>query len=211
VPKKAKPTVGTSSGQAAQDAAIVPSDDLGIEVFVPVLTPPPSVFTDNLRRGILIALPIILLLILIYVLYPAAWKAIVRGRRRAAALEAGPRARIAMAYADWRDAATDFGYRFHSDTPIMFLDRFVDDPDHTEFAWLVTRAMWGDYQDKQSPELVAAAEELSRSLRRRLAQAHPGTARFVALVSRLSMHEPYAPDLNVALKKEAAHVAVATA
>ena len=62
----------------------------------------------------------------------------------------------------------------------MFLDRFVEDPDHTEFAWLVTRCLWGDLQDALTPDLVVGAEELSRSLRRRLAQAHPSTVRFVA-------------------------------
>jgi hypothetical protein len=83
----------------------------------------------------------------------------------------------------------------------MFLDRFVEDPDHTEFAWLVTRTMWGDLQDSITPDLVVSAEELSRSLRRRLAQAHPSTVRFVALVSRLSLKDPYAPDLNEALNR----------
>jgi hypothetical protein len=50
-----------------------------------------------------------------------------------------------------------------------------------------------------------SAEELSRSLRRRLSQAHPGTVRFVALVSRLSIKDPYAPDLNEALTGREAH------
>ena len=198
-PKQAQPSVGSRPGEQQEDPNIVPSDDIGIELFLPVLTPPPSVLTKQLQRGVLIALPIILLIVLIYVFYPAVRKAMIRSRRRNAALESGPRARIALAYADWRDTCTDLGYRFNSDTPIMFLDRFVEDPDHTEFAWLVTRCLWGDLQDSLTPDLVVSAEELSRSLRRRLSQAHPSTVRFVALVSRLSLRDPYAPDLNEAL------------
>jgi hypothetical protein len=205
VPKKAKPTVGTKSGQQKQDPNIVPSDDVGIELFLPVLTAPPSVFTKQIQRVVLIALPVILLILLVFLFFPAVRKTYIRGRRRNAAYDAGPRAQLALAYAEWRDLATDYGYRYTSDTPIMFLDRFVDDPDHTELAWLVTRALWGDLQDDITPDRVAAAEELSRSLRRRLAQAHPGTVRFVSFISRLSLRDPYAPDLHEALKKEQHH------
>jgi hypothetical protein len=56
-------------------------------------------------------------------------------------------------------------------------------------------------------QLAVAAEELSRSLRRRLASAQPATVRFVAAVSRLSLRNPFAPDLNATLSssgKEAA-------
>jgi hypothetical protein len=214
VPKKAKPSVGTKAGQQKQDPSIVPSDDVAIELFMPIVTPPPSVFTKQLQRGVLIALPIILALILIYTFYPAVRKAMVRSRRRSAAAELGPRAQLALAYSEWRDAATDFGYRYTSDTPIMFLDRFVEDPAHTELAWLVTRSLWGDMQDRIGPDAAAAADELSRSLRRRLAAAHPATVRFVALVSRLSLRDPYAPDLNDLLSRKELHrdhVAVAAA
>jgi hypothetical protein len=207
VPKHAKPTVGNNSGQS-QDPSIVPSDDIAIEMFLPIATPPPSVFTKQLQRGVLIALPILLALALLVVFYPAVRKALIRSRRRAAAASRGPRARVAVAYADWRDVATDFGFGHPSDTPIMFVDRFVDDADHTEFAWLVTRALWGDMQEELTPDVVAAAEELSRSLRRRLAQTQPATVRFVALVSRLSLRRPYAPELDVALRKEADHALV---
>jgi hypothetical protein len=202
VPKKAKPTVGNKTGQQRQDPSIVPSDDVAIELFMPVITPPPSVFTKQLQRGVFIAVPIIALIILAYVLYPALRKSLVRGRRRSAAAEFGPRAELALAYAEWRDAATDFGYRYTSDTPIMFLDRFVDDAAHTELAWLVTRALWGDLQDRITPDVALAVDELSRSLRRRLAAAHPATVRFVSFVSRLSLRDPYAPDLNDVLRKE---------
>ena len=114
---------------------------------------------------------------------------------------AGPRARIALAYAEWRDMGTDYGYRHDTDTPLMYLDRFVEDPEHTELAWLVTRALWGDLQGSLTVELATMAEELSRALRRRLGQAHPAPVRAIGVVSRLSLRHPYAPELTQFLRK----------
>jgi len=178
-----------------------------VQVFLPVITAPKSVFGKQLLRGLLIGVPIMLLLLLIYSTYPALRKSRIRARRRASALAIGPRARIALAYAEFRDLATDFGFSYPSDTPLMYLERFIDDDEHIELAWLVTRVLWGDLQDDASLELAVAAEELSRSLRRRLAAAQPATVRFVAAVSRLSLRDPFAPDLNATLSssgKEAA-------
>jgi hypothetical protein len=75
----------------------------------------------------------------------------------------------------------------------MFLDRFIEDEEHTELAWLTTRVLWGDLQHDDDPLMATVAEELSRALRRRLAAAQPSTARAVAWVSRLSLRHPYAP------------------
>ena len=80
-------------------------------------------------------------------------------------------------------------------------DRFVEDPEHTELAWLVTRALWGDLQDSLTPELATMGEELSRALRRRLAGAHPAPVRAIGVVSRLSLRHPYAPELTQFLRK----------
>ena len=55
------------------------------------------------------------------------------------------------------------------------------------------------------------AEELSRALRRRLAQAHPATVRAIGVVSQLSLRDPYAPELNEDLKKEHASADLAVA
>jgi hypothetical protein len=144
---------------------------------------------------------VLLALFLLYVTFPAARKAWLRGKRRSAAREAGPRARVALAYVEWRDLATDYGYRHDTDTPLMFLDRFLEDAEHTELAWLTTRALWGDLQTSLTPELAAMAEELSRALRRRLAQAHPAPVRAIGLVSRLSLRQPFAPELTQFLRQ----------
>jgi hypothetical protein len=200
-PTKAKPTVGSDPATQRQDPNVLPSDDIQIGLFVPVLVPPKSPLPEQIRRVVLVALPLALLLFLIYVTWPGVRKVWVRGRRRSAARAAGPRARIALAYAEWRDMGTDYGYRNDTDTPLMYLDRFVADPEHTELAWLVTRALWGDLQGSLTAELATMAEELSRALRRRLAQAHPAPVRAIGVVSRLSLRHPYAPELTSFLRK----------
>jgi len=179
---------------------VLPSDEIQVGLFVPVLVPPESVLFEQIRQGVLFAIPAILLLLAAYMSFPALRKALARGRRRNSARAAGPRARIALAYAEWRDLATDYGYRHDTDTPLMFLDRFAVDAEHTELAWLVTRALWGDLQSSATDELATWAEELSRALRRRLAQAHPSPVRAIAVVSRLSLRNPYAPELTAFLR-----------
>jgi hypothetical protein len=100
-----------------------------------------------------------------------------------------------QAYAEWRDTLTDLGYQYSTDTPIMLLGRFPEDEEHAELAWLTTRALWGDLQGAVTDDVAADAEELSRTLRRRVNQAQPITVRFVAFVSKLSMRSPYnAPE-----------------
>ncbi|HZQ78395.1 MAG TPA: transglutaminaseTgpA domain-containing protein [Acidimicrobiia bacterium] len=200
-PAKAKPTVGSDPNTQRQDPNVVPSDDIQVGLFIPVLVPPGSPLPAEIRRGVLVAVPGALLLFLLYVTWPALRKAWVRSRRRTAARAAGPRARIALAYAEWRDMGTDYGYRHDTDTPLMYLDRFADDAEHTELAWLVTRSLWGDLQHSLTPELAAVTEELARALRRRLAQAHPAPVRAIGVVSRLSLRHPYAPELARVLRK----------
>jgi hypothetical protein len=201
-PRQVRPTVGTDPGKQQVSPNSVPSDDIAIELFLPAPVKPASVLAKQLARVLEIVVPILLLLYLLYVCYPAIRKALVRARRRSRAAELGPRARLALAYAEWRDVATDYGYGHTTDTPLMFLDRFVPDEEHTELAWLTTRAVWGDLRDEVGDDHVAVAEELSRALRRRLASAQPSTVRAIAAVSRLSLRDPYAPDLNDLLHRK---------
>ncbi|MGH8993421.1 MAG: transglutaminase domain-containing protein, partial [Acidimicrobiia bacterium] len=201
-PTKAKPTVGGDASTQQQDPSVLPSDEIQVGLFVPVLVPPDSVLFEQVRQVVLIAIPALLLLFAAYVCFPALRKALARGRRRKSARAAGPRARVALAYAEWRDLATDYGYRHDTDTPLMFLDRFAVDAEHTEMAWLVTRGLWGDLEHSLDDEMATWAEELSRALRRRLGQAHPAPVRAIAVVSRLSLRHPYAPELTQFLRKQ---------
>jgi hypothetical protein len=195
-PKKAKPTVGSDPGQQQLNPDVLPSNEVAVKIFLPSLVPPPSTIGDQVKVGAALVLALGLLLAALWTALPVVRKAILRSRRRSAARLAGPRARIALAYSEWRDLATDYGYPYGNDTPLMFLDRFVDDAEHAELAWLTTRALWGDLRTEATDELAAAAEELSRALRRRLASSQPGTMRFVAAVSRLSLRDPYAAQVQ---------------
>ena len=173
---------------------VLPSNDIAVPLFLPAILPADSTFLDQLRAGVLTAIVIIVVLALLYFSYPRLRKAVAKARKRAAARAAGPRARIVQAYAEWRDVLTDLGYQFPSDTPIMLLRHFPDDEEHAELAWLVTRALWGDLQESIGDELAADAEELSKTLRRRVLQAQPITVRVVAGLSRLSLRHPFSRD-----------------
>ena len=196
VPKKAKPTVGSDPGTQKLDPSVLPSDEVAVELFMPVVTQPESIVADQILRFLLIATPIALVLLALYILEPALRKFRYRSRRRDIALELGPRARVALAYSEFRDYATDFGFSYPSDTPLMLLERFLPDAEHAELAWLTTRVLWGDLQHEVDEAHAVAAEELSRTLRRRLAAAQPATVRAVSFVSRLSLRSPYAPELH---------------
>ncbi|MEA3056481.1 MAG: hypothetical protein QOD30_1913, partial [Actinomycetota bacterium] len=193
-PKKAEATVNSDPNQQQVDPNVLPSDDVAAQVYLPIIVPPASTAAKQLAVSLLTLLVIALLLGLAYATYPGIHKARLRGRRREAALRLGPRARVALAYSEWRDYATDLGFSHPNDTPLMFLDRFVPDDEHTELAWLVTRGLWGDLQDDLTDDHATAAVEISRSLRRRLASTQPATLRAVAVVSRLSLRNPYSPD-----------------
>lgn len=193
-PQKAEPTVGADPSMQRFDPNIQPGDEIGAQVYVPVIKPPASVLGLQLALGALGMVPIVLLLIAIYFAIPAVQKTYLRGRRRSKALNEGTRARVALAYSELRDYATDLGYRHPTDTPLMFVDRVMDDEEHRELAWMTTRVLWGDLHDDRDPLLATTAEELSKSLRARLGAAQPASVRFLAVISRLSLRDPYDPS-----------------
>lgn len=192
-PQKAEPTVGSDPSTQRFDPNIQPGDEIGAQVYVPVVKPPPSVLGLQIALGALGMVPIALALVAIYFAIPAVQKVWLRRRRRAQALGEGTRARVSVAYSELRDYATDLGYRHPTDTPLMFVDRVMDDEEHRELAWITTRVLWGDLHDDPDPLLATTAEELSKSLRDRLGAAQPASVRFLALISRLSLRDPYDP------------------
>ena len=191
-PLQAKPKLSDEFSQFNPNVAA--SDDLAVRVLVPVALDPATFLFSQIRAVLMVVVPLLLLILGIYYTWPAVRKAVARSRRRSLAAHQGAEARVALAYAEWRDTATDFGYKYEADTPLMFLDRVVEDDEHTEFAWLVTRCLWGDLQEVVTESDAGAAEELSKSLRKRLSGAHPYTFRFIAAVSRLSIRYPFAPQ-----------------
>jgi hypothetical protein len=193
-PKQAEPTVGSDPSTQKLDPLVQPSNDIATRLYLPREVPPKSVMAKQIAVSVLAAIPVLLFLLLIYILYPAVRKARLRAKRRSAARQAGLRARVALAYSEWRDYATDLGFLYPTDTPLMFLERFVEDDEHEELAWLTTRVLWGDLQDEADPDLATTAEELSRSLRRRVGAVRPATLRAVGVVSRFSLRHPYGAD-----------------
>jgi hypothetical protein len=190
-----------SNQQQQQQQNVQTSQNVAVRIFLPVLTEEKSRFFEHARSFFVRVLPIVAGLLLIYYLWPLPYKAVRRARRRTWASERGPSARIALAYAEWRDHAADYGFRHYTDTPLMFLERVVPDSEHTELAWLVTRVLWGDMRGSATVDDALAAEELSRSLRKRLSSVQPATLRVVASLSRLSIRHPYAPGLDIASKR----------
>ncbi len=193
-PRQAKTSFGEEPTQT--DASILASDDFAVQLYVPFEREGRNFLFEQVRAILIVVLPIIGGVLLVYLLWPIVRKSFLRARRRSWVRDQDPWARVALAYAEFRDLATDFGYRHHSDTPLMFLDRVVPDEEHSQLAWLVTRTLWGDLRDDTSDEDALAAEELSRALRKRMSQAHTWTLRAIAGASRLSLRHPYAPMLD---------------
>lgn len=189
-PLKAKPSL-SSDGPTNDNPNVVASDQIAAQVFIPMRADQRSLFFDQVRRIVLLLLPLLTIVGLVWLLYPLVVKLVARSRRRAWAARQGPVARIEVAYAEFRDWCTDLGLTHESATPIGFLDSFVDDEEHTELAWLVTRALYGDLRDELGEEDAFAAEELSRALRRRVSASQPLTIRAIAWLSRLSLRRPY--------------------
>lgn len=200
-PLQAKGSVASENSQFNPN--VLPSDDIAVRLFVPVATKPRGYLFEQIRAVMLVVLPIVAVLLLIYYTFPALHKAWRRSRRRSWATANGTKARIAVAYAEWRDLCTDFGYRYDADTPLMFLDRVAEDEEHTELAWLVTRTLWGDLRHEVKENDALAAEELAKSLRKRMSQGHQITLRLIAGVSRLSLKYPYAPNLGAGQEVDA--------
>jgi hypothetical protein len=196
LPKIAKQTLG---GKATTvEAELIPGSQIGVELFVPLKSTPPQLLFKRVRTVALLVLALAALIALAWTLWPVIYKARRRARRRGWALRTGSVARVAAAYAELRDLATDLGIGDAGATPFAFLERVVPDEEHTELAWLVTRALWGDLARGLTDDDVYAAEEMSRSLRRRLFEAQPVAIRVISIVSRLSIKHPFAPELLAA-------------
>ncbi len=193
LPKKAIAIVGQSDQQ--QNADIIPTNDISVQLFVPLRKIPPGLLWKQLRTIVLLLLPVFALIGILYLAWPVYLKSRRRSRRRQWALEYGRQARIALAYTELRDNATDLGVGDPYVTPLAYVQKVVPDEEHRELAWLVTRTLWGDLSQTVTDDEVFAAEELSRSMRRRLFEAQPFTIRFISIVSRLSLRNPYAPEL----------------
>lgn len=193
LPKRAKASIGNKSTQL--DADILPGNDIAIELIVPLRVVPANLFFKQAQKALLLVSPFVVTFLLVWLLWPAVYKARRRAKRRAWAYASGRAARIAVAYTEFRDRATDLAVGDPYATPLAYLRKVVPDEEHRELGWLVTRALWGDLRESLTDDDVLAAEELSRSLQRRMYEAQPFTIRAISVVSRLALRNPYAPEL----------------
>lgn len=174
---------------------ILPSDDIAVQIFVPIERANPRLLFERVRDYAKQGLPFVGVVLAAWLLTPVTFRSLRRRKRERWADDLGPRARIAVAYAEFRDAAADLALGDPFATPIEFLDRVVPDGEHNELAWLTSRTLYGDLGALVSDEDARAAEELSLSLRTRLRQAQPLQVRAVGFLSKSSLLKPYTEEV----------------
>jgi hypothetical protein len=206
VPPHAQATFDRS--QRAGDTSITPSDKLGLLVFVPVQVHTSLLVYEQVRWWLLRAVPAVVLILVLALAYPALLKRLRSARRARWALRHGPAERIAVAYADFRDAMRDLAIGDPVLTPLLFLAEIEPDDEHSELAWLVTRALWGDLRRDLHDEDAEFAELLARSVRRRTVRAQSLLNRALAAIARTSLRDPYTteipnlwPRMRIALRR----------
>ena len=177
------------------DDRILPSTDIAVQVFVPVEIDNPRLLFERVRAVLLQLFPVAALLLAVFLSAPPIARAERRRRRERWADPLGPRARVAVAYAEFRDAASDLSVGDPFATPIEYLSAVQEDGEHRELAWLVTRAMYGDLALELTEEDAQRAEEMSASLQRRMRAAQPLQVRVVGFLSRASLVRPYESEL----------------
>jgi hypothetical protein len=193
-PEKAAASLDTDPN-ARFDPGIAPSDDVAVEVYLPFELEDLTQLYQRIREWVLQGLPAVLLLASAWIGWPWGAKVLRRSRRRRWAAAHDPRTQVAVEYAELRDLAIDLGVGDIYDTPLEYLSKVRDDREHAELAWLASRALYGDLRTTLGDHDVLAAEELSTSVRRRLAEAQPLQVRLLAYVSRASLDQPYTSEI----------------
>ena len=178
-----------------QDPKITATDVLAISVYVPVHQPTLRPFYDVTRYWALRVVPGGLGIVLVLAFYPGGFKWLRRVRRRRWAGSAGLLPRVLVAYAEFRDRCYDLNIGDVRSTPLEFLAALEPDDEHSELAWLVTRSLWGDLRRDLRPEDAEAAEEMARSLTRRLVREQPAINVAVSIGTRASLRDPYTDEV----------------
>lgn len=188
--------------EARFNPTVLPSDDVAVEVYIPFELEDLTQLYQRIRNQIIRWSPLVALGLTGWITWPFFAKIHRRAKRRRWAAARGPRAQIAVEYAEFRDLATDLNVADIYSTPLEYLFEVVDDDEHAEFAWLVARALYGDLADAVTTEDVLAAESMGASLRRRLARAQPLQVQALAYLSRASLRQPYSTEVpNIVLPR----------
>ena len=195
VGRPAQAVTPTSLAAHQHDLGVRTNGQLALVVHVPVRLASLRGLYDDIRYYVLVTLPWVLLLALLVIFHPVAWK-LARAQRRARwARHRGPAAHVLVAYASLRDRLRDLNAPLPNATPLEFCAALRVDDEHAELAWLVTRCLWGDLARDLRAEDVDAAQEMSRSIRRRVLRAQKFTARVAAAASRASLRDPWTRDI----------------
>jgi hypothetical protein len=198
-PKQAKQKLDNDPNNKF-DPNTLASDEVAAELVIPIKLENFKLLYQRIREELLLAVPYAAVLLAVYLATPAVLRGWRRRKRRRWAEALGPRAQVAVEYAEFRDAAHDLNVGHPLDTPLEYLKRVVDDDEHAELAWLVSRTLYGDMSRNVSDEDAHAAEELSTSLRRRISRGQPFQARVLAALSKASLRSPYTDEVpNVLL------------
>lgn len=192
-PPRAKSSL--DQDQKNKNPTIKPTDELSLTVYVPVRLANIQLLFRLVQYWVAKFAPWIMALGLALWLYPGPLKSLRRVRRERWARAHGDKARIAAAYAEMRDVASDYNIGFHAQSPLEFVATTDADPEHLELAWLVTRAIWGDLARDIRPTDVETGEQMAQSLIKRLRRAQSPLNRVVAYGSRVSLRDPYSDEL----------------
>jgi hypothetical protein len=192
-PPRARPNL-TNQPQR-HDPRVVPTDELALTVFVPVRMETVQLLFEIVRWYVKVLGPLVLAGLFLLFAYPAGIKQVRSARRRKWAVARGAPARVVVAYAELRDKLHDLNVGDPRETPIEFLSAVADDDEHGELAWLFTRAVWGDLVRDLRMEDVEAAEEMARSVNRRVQREQSALNRFLAATSRASLRDPWTDEV----------------
>ena len=193
-PPKAKTDLNTDPN-AKFNPTVQPSDDIAVELYIPIQLENLRQLYQRVRDVMLQLLPFAVAFLLGYLALPYLHKARRRLKRRRWAASHGTAAQLAVEYAELRDQATDLGVGDPYDTPLEYLQRVVEDDEHAELAWLVTRTLYGDLAGSMTAADVEVGREMSESLRRRMFRAQPLQTRVIAVLSRASLQDPYTVEV----------------
>jgi hypothetical protein len=192
-PPKAQPNLDTNPKK--HNDSIQTSDRFNLQIYVPVRDTTLQATYTVVRYWAYRVVPTVVLLVLLLIFYPGAVKAARRWRRRRWARGLGLPQRLAVAYAELRDTAHDLNLGDVTMTPLEFVAASVEDAEHRELAWLVSRSLWGDLSRDLRLEDVEAAEEMVVSVTRRMRRATPAFNRIVGFAARASLRDPYSDQI----------------
>lgn len=192
-PPQAKASL--SEAQKNEQEQVKPSDDLAMQVLIPVQRRTFRLLFEIVRYYVVRTLPIAVAILAVWSLLPVLCKLARRRRRERWAAARGPRARTLVAYASFRDRCNDLNVGEPGATPLEFTWPFADDSEHDELAWAVTRTLWGDLKRDARDGDARAVERMVDSLGRRVVAAQPGVNRLLGALARASLRDPYSADI----------------